>query len=306
MGDYDSTIRSCCESLNDAVVSTATMARVDKRRMCPNCRAFVTTDDKVCPYCEVPLGPRAVERRSPSDIGGIPSSRFTTVVILLINAGLYAATALFSMNIGGRGGFMNIDPVTLQVFGAKVPEFIIAGQWWRLITAGFLHGGIMHILMNSWVIFDLGAAAEEAYGTARYLVIYFVGTVGGFLASMWWSPAMSVGASAPLFGLLGAMIALGVRYRHTMLGSAMRAHYTQWALWGLVMGLLPGLRIDNAAHIGGLVSGFALAWFSGTPRAYEHWSDKVWKVAAAICVAITIAAFGMMILFLFAVQRGPE
>jgi rhomboid protease GluP len=252
------------------------------------------------------VGPRAIDRRAPADIGGIPASRFTTVVLLLINAGLYIATALFSMNVFGRGGFSNIDATTLLVFGAKDPARIAAGEWWRLITAGFLHGGIMHILMNSWVIFDLGAAAEEAYGTARYLVLYFLATIGGFLASSWWSPALSVGASAPLFGLLGAMIALGVRYRHTALGSAMRSHYTQWAIWGLVMGLLPGLRVDNAAHIGGLVTGFAFAWIAGPQKPYEQWTDKVWRVAAAICVAITIAAFGLMLRFLTAVQRGLE
>lgn len=282
------------------------MAAVEKRRMCPNCRAFVTTDDRVCPYCEVPLGPRAIERRMPVDIGGIPASRFTTVVILLINAGLYIATALFSMNIGAGGGFTAIDPTTLLIFGAKDPVRIMHGEWWRLITAGFLHGGIMHILMNSWVIFDLGAAAEEAYGTSRYLVLYFVTTIGGFLASSWWSPALSVGASAPLFGLLGAMIALGVKFRHTALGSAMRSHYTQWAIWGLVMGMMPGLRVDNAAHIGGLVAGFVFGWIAGPQRAYEQWTDKVWKVAAAISVAITIAAFGLMLMLLRAVQRGLE
>lgn len=284
----------------------ATIAAVEKRRMCPNCRAFVTVDDKVCPYCEAPMVARAVDRRSPADIAGIPASRFTTVVILLVNAGLYAATALFSMNVVGQGGFIDIDPTTLLIFGAKVPSRILGGEWWRLLTAGFLHGGAMHIIMNSWVIYDLGTAAEEFYGTSRYLVLYFLSTIGGFLASMWWSPAMSVGASAPLFGLLGAMIALGVKNRHSALGSAIKSHYTQWAVWGLAMGLMPGLRVDNAAHLGGLAAGFAFAWVAGTPKLTESWVDRMWKVAAATSLLITIAAFGLMILFLLSVQRGSE
>jgi rhomboid protease GluP len=269
--------------------------------MCPNCRAFITTDDKVCPYCDAPVGPRAVERRS-SDSGGlIPSAHFTTVIILLINAGLYVATAIYSMRVTGGQSVMDIDGQTLFLFGAKVREYILAGQWWRLITAGFLHGGIIHILMNSWVIFDLGATVEESYGTARYLVLYFLSTIAGFVASSWYSSAMSIGASAPLFGLLGAMIAAGMRSTHP-LGSAIRAHYTQWAIWGLVMGFLPGLRIDNAAHIGGLVAGFAFGYLAGTQPFHERWTEKLWKLSAACCVLITAVAFAQMLLFLVAVQ----
>jgi rhomboid protease GluP len=265
--------------------------------MCPNCRAFITVDDRVCPYCDFKLGSRAVDRRSPGEIAGgmISHARFTTVVLLLINAGLYVVTAVYSMKASGGEGALDIDPRTLYIFGAKFQPNILAGQWWRLITAGFLHGGILHILMNSWVIFDLGATVEEFFGTARYLVIYFCATVLGFLASTLWSPSLSVGASAGLFGLIGAMIALGVRSNTTM-GSALRAHYTQWAIWGVVMGLLPGFRVDNAAHLGGLAAGFLMGYIAGTPRLVDTWSEKFWRIAAACCLVITAAAFVQMIL----------
>ena len=271
--------------------------------MCPHCRAFVSVDDKKCPYCDSPLGARAIERRIPTTGASfIPAANFTTVVILLLNAGLYVATALYSMKITGGEAVMDVHPQVLALFGAKAPELMRAyGQWWRLITAGFLHGGIIHILMNSWVIFDLGATVEEVYGTSRYLVLYFVSTIGGFYASTWWSPSLSVGASAALFGLIGAMIAVGVRGK-SPLASAMRAHYTQWAIWGLAMGMLPGLRTDNAAHIGGLVSGFALAFIAGTPPMIERRTEKVWKILAALCVLIVVWAFAQMIVFFMAVQ----
>lgn len=271
--------------------------------MCPNCRAFISADDRVCPYCEATVGPRAIERRTPSDVAGglIPHARFTTTVILLINFGLYAATALYSMRHSGAESLFDVDGRTLLIFGAKYPPAIWQGQWWRLVTAGFLHGGILHIVMNCWVIFDLGTQVEQVYGTSRYLVLYFLTTVAGFLASSWWSGALSVGASAPLFGLIGAMIALGVRNRHTSLGAAMRGHYTQWALWGLAMGFLPGLRVDNAAHLGGLAAGFVIAYLMGTPSLFERWSDKAWQIAGGICVAITALAFAQMFLFLTSV-----
>ncbi|MBC8167289.1 MAG: rhomboid family intramembrane serine protease [Bryobacteraceae bacterium] len=266
------------------------MQTVDKRRMCPNCRAFISTDDKVCQYCDFKLGPRVVERRTSSDVGGlIPAGRFTTTVILFINAGLYVAGALYGMQNPRQQD-------VLMIAGASGPE-IFRGDWWRLITAGFLHAGIIHILMNSWVIFDLGVIVEEFYGTARYLVFYFLSTVAGFYVSAS-TGHYSVGASAALFGLIGAMLALGVRQRGTSLGEAVRAHFMQWAIWGIATSFIPGLRTDWAAHLGGLAGGFIVAYLAGTPPLYERWTGQAWRIAAAVCVLITIAAFVKMLLSL--------
>src|SRR6476660_1102876 len=152
--------------------------RLEKRRMCPNCRAFITTDDRVCPYCDTPVGRPAVQRRDPGGlIGGfIPHARFTTTIFLLINFGLYIATALYSQNHQG-GGLLDIDGRTLSIFGASLPWH--REHWWRLITAGFLHGGLLHIGMNSWVLFDLGPQVDEAYGTPRFLAFYSLANVTG-------------------------------------------------------------------------------------------------------------------------------
>lgn len=265
--------------------------------MCPHCRAFITTDDRVCPYCNTPVGPRAVDRRNPGEIMGglIPHARFTTILILLINTGLYVATALYSM-MQGRGNLFAIDPETLYDFGAKYPLAIVVGhQWWRLVTAGFLHGGLLHILMNSWVLFDLGAQVEEFFGTARLIIFYFLATVVGFYASMFWSPAISVGASAGLMGLIGAMIAFGMRER-SHYGAALRGFYVRWALYGLALGfLLPG--VDNAAHLGGLAAGFVAGFVTGPPRLLG-WTETLWRIVAGVCIAITAYSFLKMALFL--------
>lgn len=259
--------------------------------MCPHCRAFITTKDKVCPYCNETVGPRAIERSNPSPIGGfIPHARFTTVIILVINFGLYLATVLYAMNAGNSGAFMNLDIRTLAAFGAKWNQGLAAGQWWRLVTAGFLHGGILHILMNSWVLYDLGAQVEEVYGSSRMLVIYFISTVCGFYLSAVWSGAVSVGASAALMGLIGAMIALGVRHR-SELGNQIRGTYMRWAIYIILFGLLPGFNVDNAAHIGGLAAGFGVAWVTGTPRWEGSVTEKVWRGASWLCIFLTAASF---------------
>jgi rhomboid protease GluP len=147
------------------------------------------------------------------------------------------------------------------------------------------------------VLFDLGAQVEATYGGSRLIVIYFLATVFGFLASTFWSSALSVGASAGIFGLIGAMIALGVRHQTSALGVAIRGMYVRWAIYGLLFGLLPGLHIDNAAHIGGLAAGFAVAYVAGTPRIEIAWSERFWRGAAAACLVLTAASFMMMYLW---------
>jgi rhomboid protease GluP len=154
--------------------------------------------------------------------------------------------------------------------------------------------------MNSWVLFSVGAQTEETYGTARYLVLYFVATIGGFLASTYFSSSLSVGASAGLFGLIGAMIAAGIRSK-TEVGSAIRSQYTQWVIYMVVIGLLPMFNIDTAAHLGGLAAGFAVAWIMDQPGALPRWTDKVWQVAAAVSLGVTALSFTLMLRFLFAV-----
>jgi rhomboid protease GluP len=261
---------------------------VESRRMCPNCRAFITTDDKVCPYCDIKLQAPAAARRAPADLLGglIPHARFTTMVILLINAGFYLAEELPGLIQNGAAG--------LPIFqaGAKFGPYIHQGQWWRLLTAGFLHGGILHLLMNSWVLFDLGAATEEAYGTSRYLVIYFLSTITGFYASYVWNPGVaSVGSSAGIFGLLGAMIALGVRDKSSY-GAALRAHYVQWGIYAILLSaLFPAT--DNAAHIGGVAGGFAIAYVAGTPR-LTGYGERLWQFGGAAAVGLTAVAFAFM------------
>jgi rhomboid protease GluP len=262
---------------------------MENRRMCPNCRAFITTSDRICPYCKEAVAPRRVERTPGPILGGmIPHAGYNTVIILLINTGLYLATSLYSMN-GSRGGFMDVDIQTLFAFGGKFGPAISAGQWWRLVTAGFLHGGLLHILMNSWVLFDLGAQVEEVYGGARMLVIYFVASVAGFYVSWLWRPTVvSVGASAALFGLVGAMIAVGTRYK-TALAGAVRGVYVRYLVYLLLFSLLPG--IDMAAHIGGLAGGFGVAYLAGTPHFEGLEQERIWRIAAAGAILITVYSF---------------
>jgi len=265
--------------------------------MCPHCRAFITVHDKICPYCQEKVGARAIDRRDDSPIGGfIPQNRFVTVLILLINFGFFIATVFASMKAGNPDPVMNIDQQTLIGFGAKLPAIYILrfNLYWRLVTAGFLHGGLIHILMNSWVLWDVGPVVDEMYGSARMLVFYFVGSVTGFALSSLLSPGISIGASAAICGLIGAMIALGLRH-HNPIGDAMRGSYIRWVVLILIMGFF--IRdIDNFAHIGGLIGGFCTAYIAGEPGRINAATETLWKAAAGMCVVITVCCFLLMYL----------
>ena len=191
----------------------------------------------------------------------------------------------------------------LWALGGKFGRSIVQDhQWWRLITAGFLHGGWLHILMNSWVLYDLGAQTEQIYSTPRFLVIYFVGTVGGFYLSLVQSPGiLSIGASAGIMGLIGAMIAFGVANRSSM-GREIRNFYLRWVAYILVLGFMGFGNTDNWAHIGGLAAGFAVGYVAGTPVHASRTQELLWRVLAGICVGLTVVSFFLV----YANFPGPD
>jgi rhomboid protease GluP len=260
--------------------------------MCPHCRAFITTSDRVCPYCGEKVGHRAIDLRNPGELlsGLVPSGLFISSLIITLNAGFFLLTVIASMKAGNGSALMNIDGQTLLLFGAKFNRFIAAGQWWRLVTAGFLHGGILHIAFNGYGLFQLGPLVETYYGSSRLVVIYFASTVGGFYASAVWRDSLSVGASAGLFGLLGAMLALTLRHEGRM-AEYMRSSFMTVIGINLVFGLINPV-IDNAAHIGGLAAGFVVAAAAGRPRWHDrHPVERFWQLLALICILLTLLSF---------------
>lgn len=256
-----------------------------KPRMCRNCRAFVPPNAKVCEYCGENLGLTYQQKTVREErVKFIPSESFLTAVILLLNVGLFIATYVMSQKFGGPDGFGR----ALRLLGWMDPGLILGdGQTWRLITAGFLHGGIFHIGMNGMALFQIGPIVEEVFGWARFLVIYIGATIGGFFASLLWSVAgfggASVGASAAICGLIGAMIAVTRRSGTPILQTV----WGRWALMLVVIGLLPILRVDNAAHFGGFVAGYFIGWVGMEPRLKGKDADSAWALLAGVAAVVT-------------------
>ncbi len=144
---------------------------------------------------------------------------------------------------------------------AKDNEAIREGQLWRLLTVGLVHGSWLHLAMNGMVLNDVGRLVESLFGARRFLVLLWTSVLGGSLLSFANNPHPSVGISGGLFGLVGAMLALGLRHRRNLTPPVKRI-LLRAPIEVIVLNLALGLAlpiIDNSAHLGGLLTGFALA-----------------------------------------------
>ena len=149
----------------------------------------------------------------------------------------------------------NLSSAALVRFGASFAPLIKSGELWRLITAAFLHVGIVHLLVNMYSLYIIGTQVETYIGKYKFLAIYLVSAISGVLMSCIFNPnVVSAGASGAIFGLLGSLVYFGYHYR-LYLGSVLKNQIIPIIVLNLVLGfIIPG--IDNAAHIGGLVGGY--------------------------------------------------
>ncbi len=172
-----------------------------------------------------------------------------------------ASLAVFLAMVLASGSAADFPGKTLVHFGANFGPLTLSGDWWRLLTYMFLHGGLMHIAFNMWCLWDLGALCESLYGRWTFGAIYLLTGIAGGVASVGWNPSvLSVGASGAIFGLAGALIASFYLGEFSLPGIAIRGTLRSLVFFvgfNVLFGsLFPG--IDNACHAGGLVSGLIL------------------------------------------------
>ncbi len=183
----------------------------------------------------------------------IPKEGFyITPILININVLVFLIMALSGF------GFISFRGNDLLNWGANFRPYTIDSQWWRLLTSVFLHGGLMHLLANMYGLLFVGIFLEPVLGKTKYLIIYLTTGILASIASLWWHDAtVSVGASGAIFGLYGFFLALLLLkvfppdFSKTFLVST-----SIFIGFNLLMGLTGG--IDNAAHIGGLLSGFII------------------------------------------------
>ena len=260
--------------------------------VCPSCGSLVGVNDATCYTCgrwrPGLWGFSNVIRNLGHDLGFVQ-------FIMVATIGLYVATLVVSgsVMVGGMTEFLAPDGYALLTFGASgaMPMFGL-GRWWTPLSAGWLHGGVLHIFFNMLWVRQLAPEAAELFGVGRTVIVYTVSSIVGFTVSSIMGvllagvpfiggSTLTVGASAPIFGLLGALVCYGRRTGSSHIGT------TAWQ-YAIVMFLVAFFwrNVDNWAHAGGFAGGYlATLWLDPSRR--ERTDHLIW---ALVCLVATCTA----------------
>jgi rhomboid protease GluP len=264
--------------------------------LCTSCGSLVGVNDETCYNCgrrnPTMWGFAPVLRALGGDMGFVPFTIGASAIA-------YALMLLYS----GGAGLGNMNPLQMfspsgeavRAFGASgaVPVFVF-GHWWTLLSASWLHGGALHILFNMMWVRQLAPAAADLYGPGRAVIIYVVAGIAGFALSSFAGAflprfpflagsSFTLGASASIFGLLGALVYYGRRTGSSVVGSQAASSALMLGLFGLIM---PG--VDNYAHGGGFAGGYLMALLLDPmkPERIDHIAIAVACLAASILAIV--------------------
>ncbi len=271
--------------------------------VCASCGSLVGVSDDKCYSCG---------RRNPGLWGFGPMLRTFGNDLGFVSLVMYGCTALYIIGLaltvsnggdimGGGGPLSILSPGSreLAVLGASgyTPVFRL-GRWWTPLSAGWLHAGVLHIFFNVMWIRQLGPATADLYGPGRMVIIYTIAGVCGFALTtlaayfLWFLPwplsgaSLTVGASAPIFGLLGALVYYGRRGGSSLIRTEAMGYATTLFIMGFI---IPG--VDNYAHAGGFLGGYLSGmWLDPLKRErIDH------LVGAAVCIALTALAIALSV-----------
>jgi membrane associated rhomboid family serine protease len=230
-------------------------------RLCPSCGALVGTTATKCYQCGASTT-YSLSAASRTLSRWMPQTSPVTYAMMTICCVMYVLSLIITLKFSGGegvgGGIMNLGGIATRInlrLGASLPLTYDIQQPWRFITAIFLHGGLLHIGFNMWVLMDIGPMVEEMYGSARYFFLFVVTGAAGYVVSSFFGH-LSVGASGSLLGLIGLLLAATTGSK-SLSAQVLRSALIRWLVYIAVLGfMLSGT--DNAAHAGGLVTGYLL------------------------------------------------
>ncbi len=254
----------------------------ENKRLCPNCETLQPPPPEILPP-EPAHAPVQPEIKLPPPV--------VTRVLIGINIAVFAAMVLATRS------FVWFPVGDLVGWGADYGPYTVDGQWWRMLTSMFLHGGIIHIAVNMWALRNLGYTAELFYGRRNFFLIYMLSGLAGSVASLLHGGPPSVGASGAIFGVAGALAAL-VYFKKLPVDRAILRKNIGSIGTVIVVNLAIGAsvpQIDNFAHVGGLLGGTVLgfflpAWIFRVER--ERSSSAGMVSVGAVAIAILLGSVG--------------
>lgn len=251
---------------------------MEKTRLHPHVFAFTCEREEdaaaIAALLPTTIDPSLLAERQFADrLSRLPQARHAwtslTGLIVLANVAVFLVMAGFF----GAGWFdANLEPYVR--LGANNGGVTTDGEWWRLVTSMFMHFGVLHLALNMWALFDAGRLLERLAGAASFALLYFGSGIGGSLASILWNGdrVWSAGASGAVFGVYGALLGYALREKGSLPPTIFKPFFRS-SLWFVGYNLAYGFAlagIDNAAHIGGLLTGFALGWLTALPLEWER------------------------------------
>ena len=269
----------------------------DRRKsiLCPHCSKLISVAEHKCPHCGISR-PGARWKNIPITRGLLQSDQLIKTIIYA-NVGMYLISLLMNPTRMGLSAnpFMFLSPSNgaLLLLGSTGTIPIDQGhRWWTLVSANYLHGGILHIVFNMIALYQIGPLVLREYGANRLIGLYTLGGIFGFLVSYFAGVRLTLGASAAVCSLIGASLYYG-KSRGGAYGQAIYKQISGWVLVLFLFGfLVPG--INTWGHGGGIVGGIILGYFLGY---HERTRENLFhKSLAGVCVVLTVAVLAWAIL----------
>ena len=263
--------------------------------LCPSCRKLLNRDAPFCPHCGMQRP--GVWWKRLALRAWLQDPNQVVKILIGINAAMYVISLLVSPQ-SSRGSFDLLTTLSpsnqslLQLGATGTFPIDQLQRWWTLLSANYLHGGILHILFNMLALRQLIPLVGHLYGINRLIVLYTLTGIAGFWVSYVAGVPFTIGASAALCGLIGATLYYG-KSRGGLFGEAIYRQVGGWAIGIFVIGLLiPG--INNWGHGGGMVAGALLGYLIGYR---ERGDEQPWHtMLAAVCMAATGLVLAWMLL----------
>lgn len=254
--------------------------------MCQACRALVDPGDKVCPMC----GNESVPEQRISTAG--ESGNFASMLIIGINILIFILMGIVGMKSGrGLESFVSSATGTvLDDFGSFDIQLVSQGEWWRFVTANFLHIGLIHLLFNSYALYQVGPLAEQIYGEQKFIFIYIFTGIFCMVPS-YYANIGGAGASGAISGLIGLMAVYGYRQGGTF-GKALMRSMVTWMGMTIVYGFFIGA--NNVAHVGGFVAGGILGFLLKAEPVGTVRARTIWNTLALMSILIFAVSFVMV------------
>jgi rhomboid protease GluP len=262
--------------------------------LCPNCRKLISGDESRCPYCGI-ARPGSWWKNNAWTRFFVSADQIVKAIVFL-NLGMYVISLLF---YPWSSGF-SLNPLSL--FSPSNRSLLILGatgtipidrfhRWWSLLTANYLHGGILHILFNMIALRQIAPLVIREYGVHRTVILYTLSGVIGFWVSYLGGVAFTIGASAAVCGLIGASLYYG-KSRGGIYGQAIYKQIGAWALGLFIFGLLVP-NVNNWGHGGGIVAGAILGFLLGYQERRKE--TFIHRILAGFCISLTLMILGWAI-----------